>query len=131
MPCPWSFRPGNRGPERGGVSAKVPGTMNGSRRPADPYPVLFLCHLPSLLTVDQGMSLSFFFLFFLIFGRPAACEVLGWRMRSELWLQPKLPLWHAGSFTHCAGPGIEPASQGSQDNPNPIDPQRERLPFLL
>ena len=35
-----------------------------------------------------------------------------------------------GSLTHCAGPGMEPASQGSQDTTDPVAPQRE-LPTLF
>ena len=34
---------------------------------------------------------------------------------------------NAGSLTHCARPGIEPASQRSQDITNPSAPQREVL----
>ena len=30
-----------------------------------------------------------------------------------------------GSLSHCAGPGIKPASQGSQDTAGPVTPQRE------
>ena len=37
----------------------------------------------------------------------------------------------AGSLTHCAGLGIEPASQGSQDTANPIAPQWELLETSL
>ena len=33
----------------------------------------------------------------------------------------------AGSLTHCAGPGIELASQGSRDTTNPVVPQGELL----
>ena len=32
---------------------------------------------------------------------------------------------NAGSLTHCAGPGIEPASQSSQDATDPAVPQEE------
>ena len=34
---------------------------------------------------------------------------------------------NAGSLTHCARPGLEPASQRSQDAANPIVPQPELL----
>ena len=37
----------------------------------------------------------------------------------------------AGSLTHCAGLGIEPTSQCSQDAANPFAPQRELLPSSL
>ena len=37
---------------------------------------------------------------------------------------------NARSLTHCARPGIEPASQGSQDATDPIAPQQEILKFL-
>lgn len=32
---------------------------------------------------------------------------------------------NAGSFTHCSGPGIEPATQHSQDTPYSLVPKRE------
>ena len=34
-------------------------------------------------------------------------------------------LGNTSSFTHCASPGIEPASQHSQDASSPIVPQQE------
>ena len=38
------------------------------------------------------------------------------------------PTWgNAGSLSHCAGPGIGPSSQCSQDAANPAVPQRELL----
>ena len=37
---------------------------------------------------------------------------------------------NAGSLTHCAGPGIEPASQHSQDATDPVLPQKELLNFF-
>ena len=37
---------------------------------------------------------------------------------------------NARSLTNCAGPGIKPASQYSQDAANPIAPQQE-LPYLI
>ena len=36
---------------------------------------------------------------------------------------------NASSLTHCAGPGLKPVSQCSQDAANPVVPQRE-LPFF-
>ena len=36
----------------------------------------------------------------------------------------------AGSLTYCAGPGIEPVSQSSQDTVNPALPQQEHLEFF-
>ena len=36
---------------------------------------------------------------------------------------------NAGSLTHCAGPGIKPASQRSQDATDPVVPQQELLGF--
>ena len=36
---------------------------------------------------------------------------------------------NTGSLTHCAGPGIQHASQGSQDATDPLVPQRE-LQFI-
>ena len=38
---------------------------------------------------------------------------------------------NAGSLTHCAGPGIEPVSQHSQDNADPIVPQQECLKVFI
>ena len=36
-----------------------------------------------------------------------------------------------GSLTHCAGPGIKPVSQSSQDATNPTVAQWELLNFFL
>ena len=44
---------------------------------------------------------------------------------------PSCSCGSAGSLTHCAGPGVKPASQPSQDTSDPLVPQRELLFFLF
>ena len=38
---------------------------------------------------------------------------------------------YARSLTHCAGPGIKPVSQHSQDTTNPVVPLQELLEWLV
>ena len=72
-----------------------------------------------------------FFLFFPHFGCPKAYGARGPGIRSE----PSLELSHSccnnECLTHCAGPGIEPVSQHSQDAANPILPLRSSDNFVL
>ena len=59
-----------------------------------------------------------------IFCHPSASGVSGPGNRSKLQLWPNLQL-HARSLIHCAGLGMEAASQHSQDAADPIAPQWE------
>ena len=65
--------------------------------------------------------------FFFVFVCPTAYEFLG--QGSDPSCSHDLSHSHgnAGSLTHCARLGIEPASQCSQDTADPIVPQRELL----
>ena len=71
--------------------------------------------------------LFIFFIIFFFFGRPMAYGVPGPGIRSEPQVQPMLRCSIARSLTHCAGPGIKPASQQSQDATDSAAPQRELL----
>ena len=44
---------------------------------------------------------------------------------------PVVVTWATRSSAHCAGPGIEPEFQGSQDATDPVAPQQELLLFFL
>ena len=57
--------------------------------------------------------------FFFLFGRPVAYGVPRSGIRSKLQLQP------CSNATHCAGPGIEPASWCCRDATNPMVSQGE------
>ena len=61
---------------------------------------------------------------FLFWATPWHMEVLGSGIILKLQLQPMCSCSNAGSITHCAGLGMEPASQGSRDTTNPVAPQR-------
>ena len=51
-------------------------------------------------------------------------------IRSESLLGTKHSCGNARSLTHCAGPGIKPKSQSSQDTADPVTPQWELLLFI-
>ena len=70
-----------------------------------------------------------FFLFF--FGLPAAYGIPGSGIRSELQLWPILSCSNAGSLTHCARPGIKPASQCSRNAAHPVEQQQELLQAVV
>ena len=85
-----------------------------------------------LVLFDSKSSLFFlfFFFFFFFFGFPLHIEFIG----PVSYLSHSCHLGHSysntGSLTHCAGPGIEPTSQCSQDTTDPIAPQQE-LPVCI
>ena len=83
----------------------------------------------SILSREMSRSEFYFILFFgCICG---LWKLLGQKLNSS----PNYNLHHscsnAGSLTHCAGLGIEPAFQRSSDAANPVVPQRERLRVLF
>ena len=105
------------------------------------------CNMPSIIrcipiqeTVKYEKRGLFIFIYFLVFssfllllligilfffGCPVAYEVPrpGIRYEPQLWPRPQL--YNAGSLTHCAGLGIKPASQHSQDATDPVALQQE------
>ena len=62
---------------------------------------------------------------FFFFGHPTADGVPGPGIRPKLQLQPTPQLWKHWILNHCAGLGIESASQRSRDAADPIVPQWE------
>ena len=62
-------------------------------------------------------------------GSPQAYEAPSPGIRSDLSCSCDLShsYGNAGSLTHCAGLGLEPTSQPSQDAANPVVPQQELL----
>ena len=72
------------------------------------------------------LVVSFFIYLFIFFlGRPMAYGVPRPGLDPSLSFNLRHSCSNAGSLTHCAGLGIEPASQGSQDTADPIAPQQE------
>ena len=72
-------------------------------------------------------SRAFFFFFFFFLAAPTHMEFPGQGSDPSHSLNLSLSCGTAGSLTHCAGPGIEPVSQHSQDTANPVVPQWELL----
>ena len=66
-----------------------------------------------------------FFLFFLFFGCPVVHEFPGQGSAPRCSCDLLHSCGNVGSLTHCAGLGIEPASQLSRDTADPVAPQWE------
>ena len=74
------------------------------------------------------LFILFFFFFFFSFLAPLRhMEFLGQGSDWSCSCNPSRSCGNARSSTHCAGQGIEPASQGSQDAADPVVPQWELL----
>ena len=69
----------------------------------------------NIQTVNSG-----FFFFSPFLASPQPMESQGQRSDPSHSPDPSRGCSNAGSLTHCAGPGIKPASQRSQDAANPI-----------
>ena len=77
----------------------------------------------------RGLNMVFFFSF--IFGCPATYGVTRPGIRSEPQLELSCSCSNTRSLTYCAGQGIKPTSQSSQDTADPLAPQLESLDFFL
>ena len=92
---------------------------------------LFSFILVIYISINSWNSVLFsgFFvcLFVFFFGHHSAYGVPRPGIRSELQLWPMPQLWQCGILTHCARPGVKPASQCSRDTTKPIAPQWNSL----
>ena len=84
---------------------------------------------------NLGIGVPFFSVFcFFIFGCPEAYGVPGPGIRSSRSHDLSHSYGSAGSLAHCAGLGMEPATQHSQEATNstvPLTPQGELLIVFL
>ena len=93
--------------------------------------LLLVCKEPTLTTAGLDDSSDSFYLFYCVFvAAQWPVEFLG----QGLDLSHSCNLCSCSnvrSLTHCAGMGIEPASQWSRDTTHLVGPQREFPRFLL
>ena len=89
-------------------------------------------NLPELLTVTpNAITLPYYYYYFFLFlAAPWHVEFLGQGSDPSCRCDLCCSCGNAGSFTHSAGPGTEPASQCCRDPADPVAPQWE-LPHCL
>ena len=98
----------------------------GSERQMCYLPVSNLPYPFNLSSGLIGPSRSLFYLFAFL-ANPWHIEFPGQGLDLSCSCDPSHSCGNARSLTHCAGPGIKPASQHSQDAANPTMPQQELL----
>ena len=69
--------------------------------------------------------------FFFSFGRPAAYGALRPGIRSEPQPQTKQQMWQRQLLNLCAGSGIKPTFQHSQDTTDPVVPHWELREYII